>query len=188
MQGAPWLQVSERFYTCLHKKRKNWESMRIDFKEEWKHLNPYQMEAVLDDSSSCVVNANVGSGKTTVANLLMRFYDIDSGKILINQQDVRDISRDALRKNVAIVLQDTVLFSDTVLNNLKYGNGDASLKEIEAAVKMSRCREMIERLPQGFDTMLSESGGNISQGQRQLLAIARAFVADPQILILDEES
>ena len=129
-----------------------------------------------------------GSGKTTVANLLMRFYDIDSGKILINQQDVRDISRDALRKNVAIVLQDTVLFSDTVLNNLKYGNGDASLKEIEAAVKMSRCREMIERLPQGFDTMLSESGGNISQGQRQLLAIARAFVADPQILILDEES
>lgn len=127
-----------------------------------------------------------GSGKTTVVNLLMRFYDIDSGKILINRQDVRDISRDALRKNVAIVLQDTVLFSDTVLNNLKYGNADAGLQEIETAIKMSRCSEMIEWLPQGYDTVLSESGGNISQGQRQLLAIARAFVADPQILILDE--
>ncbi|MDE5699696.1 MAG: ABC transporter ATP-binding protein/permease [Lachnospiraceae bacterium] len=127
-----------------------------------------------------------GSGKTTVVNLLMRFYDIDSGDILINQQSIQDISRDALRKNVAIVLQDTVLFSDTILNNLKYGNADAALSDVETAVKMSRCREMIAMLPQGYDTVLSESGGNISQGQRQLLAIARAFVADPQILILDE--
>lgn len=127
-----------------------------------------------------------GSGKTTVVNLLMRFYDIDSGDILINQQSIQNISRDALRKNVAIVLQDTVLFSDTILNNLKYGNADAAFGDIETAVKMSRCREMIAMLPQGYDTMLSESGGNISQGQRQLLAIARAFVADPQILILDE--
>ncbi|MDE6621301.1 MAG: ABC transporter ATP-binding protein/permease [Lachnospiraceae bacterium] len=127
-----------------------------------------------------------GSGKTTVVNLLMRFYDIDSGDILINQQSIQDISRDALRKNVAIVLQDTVLFSDTILNNLKYGNADAAFSDIETAVKMSRCREMIAMLPQGYDTVLSESGGNISQGQRQLLAIARAFVADPQILILDE--
>lgn len=127
-----------------------------------------------------------GSGKTTVVNLLMRFYDIDSGDILINQQSIQNISRDALRKNVAIVLQDTVLFSDTILNNLKYGNADAAFGDIETAVKMSRCREMIAMLPQGYDTMLSGSGGNISQGQRQLLAIARAFVADPQILILDE--
>lgn len=127
-----------------------------------------------------------GSGKTTVVNLLMRFYDIDNGDILINQQSIQNISRDALRKNVAIVLQDTVLFSDTILNNLKYGNADAAFGDIETAVKMSRCREMIAMLPQGYDTMLSGSGGNISQGQRQLLAIARAFVADPQILILDE--
>ncbi len=127
-----------------------------------------------------------GSGKTTVVNLLMRFYDIDNGEILINQQDIKDISRDDLRKNVAIVLQDTVLFSDTVMNNLKYGNPDAGFNEIEEAVKMSRCKEMIELLPKGYDTVLSGSGSNISQGQRQLLAIARAFVADPQILVLDE--
>ncbi|MCM1181786.1 MAG: ABC transporter ATP-binding protein/permease [Roseburia sp.] len=127
-----------------------------------------------------------GSGKTTVVNLLMRFYDIDEGEILLNRQNVKNISRDALRRRVAIVLQDTVLFSDTVLNNLKYGNADAGFDEIEAAVRMSRCREMIEMLPQGYDTVLTGSGDNISQGQRQLLAIARAFVADPQILILDE--
>ncbi|MDE5933152.1 MAG: ATP-binding cassette domain-containing protein, partial [Lachnospiraceae bacterium] len=127
-----------------------------------------------------------GSGKTTVVNLLMRFYDIDSGEILINQQNIRDISRNDLRRKAAIVLQDTVLFSDTVLNNLKYGNADADFGEIEAAAGRSRCREMIELLPQGYDTILTGAGENISQGQRQLLAIARAFVADPQILILDE--
>ena len=127
-----------------------------------------------------------GSGKTTVVNLLMRFYDIDSGGIFINEQNIQDVSREQLRKKVAIVLQDTVLFSDTVLNNLKYGNADAGLEEVKAAAKMSRCREMIEMLPQGYDTVLTGSGEKISQGQRQLLAIARAFVADPQILILDE--
>ena len=127
-----------------------------------------------------------GSGKTTVVNLLMRFYDIDSGEILINQQNIKNISRNDLRKNIAIVLQDTVLFSDTIQNNLKYGNINASFDEIEKAVKMSRCKEMIELLPQGYDTVLTGSGENISSGQRQLLAIARAFVADPKILILDE--
>lgn len=127
-----------------------------------------------------------GSGKTTVVNLLMRFYDIDSGDIFINQQNLRNISRDSLRKDVAIVLQDTVLFSDTVLNNLKYANADAGPEEIERAVEQSRCKEMLELLPQGCDTVLTGAGKAISQGQRQLLAIARAFVADPQILILDE--
>lgn len=127
-----------------------------------------------------------GSGKTTVVNLLMRFYDIDSGDIFINQQNLRNISRDSLRKDVAIVLQDTVLFSDTVLNNLKYANADAGPEEIERAVEQSRCKEMLELLPQGCDTVLTGAGEAISQGQRQLLAIARAFVADPQILILDE--
>ncbi|MDO4298032.1 MAG: ABC transporter ATP-binding protein [Lachnospiraceae bacterium] len=127
-----------------------------------------------------------GSGKTTVINLLMRFYDLDSGDIYIDRQNIKDISRDSLRKNAAIVLQDTVLFSDTIRNNLKYGNENASEEQLETAAEMSRCQDMIRMLPQGYDTVLTGSGSNISQGQRQLLAIARAFVADPKILILDE--
>ena len=127
-----------------------------------------------------------GSGKTTIVNLLMRFYDIESGEIRINGQNIRDVSRESLRRNIAIVLQDTVLFSDTVRNNLKYGNDSATEEQLTAAVEMSQCRDMIGLLPQGYDTVLTESGANISQGQRQLLAIARAFVADPKILILDE--
>ena len=127
-----------------------------------------------------------GSGKTTIVNLLMRFYDIDNGEIKINNQNIKDISRKELRKNIAIVLQDTVLFSDTVRNNLKYGNESATGEQLEKAVELSRCRDMIKHLPQGYDTVLSGAGGGISQGQRQLLAIARAFVADPKILILDE--
>lgn len=127
-----------------------------------------------------------GSGKTTVVNLLMRFYDADSGEICINGQNIQRVARQSLRRNIAIVLQDTVLFSDTIRNNLKYGNDEATGEQVTAAVEMSRCREMIELLPQGYDTVLSGSGANISQGQKQLLAIARAFVADPKILILDE--
>ncbi len=127
-----------------------------------------------------------GSGKTTIVNLLMRFYETESGDIFINQQNLMGISRASLRKNVAIVLQDTVLFSDTVRNNLKYADENASEEMLKRAVEMSRCKEMIELLPNGYDTMLTGSGENLSQGQRQLLAIARAFVADPRILILDE--
>lgn len=127
-----------------------------------------------------------GSGKTTIVNLLMRFYDIDSGNIYINQQNLKDIARDSLRKNVAIVLQDTVLFSDTIRNNLKYGNENVTESQLETAVEMSHCKDMIQMMPKGYDTFLIGSGANISQGQRQLLAIARAFVANPKILILDE--
>ncbi|MCC8080459.1 MAG: ABC transporter ATP-binding protein/permease [Lachnospiraceae bacterium] len=127
-----------------------------------------------------------GSGKTTVVNLLMRFYDADSGEIRINDQEIRSISRDSLRRSMAIVLQDTVLFSDTIRSNLKYGNENASEEEIRQALKMSRCEDFIRGLPQECETELAASGANLSQGQRQLLAIARAFVADPNILILDE--
>ncbi len=127
-----------------------------------------------------------GSGKTTVVNLLMRFYDIDSGEILINNQNINQVSRESLRKNVAIVLQDTVLFSDTIKNNLKYGNENASDEQLTRSIEISHCKEMIQILPKGIDTLLVSFGENISQGQRQLLAIARAFVADPKILILDE--
>ena len=129
---------------------------------------------------------STGSGKTTVVNLLMRFYDIDSGEICIDSQNIADVARDDLRGQVAIVLQDTVLFSDTIRNNLLYANASATQAQLDDAVRMSRCEEMLNRLPQGYDTVLTASGANISQGQRQLLAIALAFVADPKILILDE--
>lgn len=127
-----------------------------------------------------------GSGKTTIVNLLMRFYEIESGEICINKQNIGDVSRTSLRQHVAIVLQDTVLFSNTVRSNLKYGNDSATEEQVTAAAKMSQCQDMIELLPQRYDTVLTGSGENISQGQRQLLAIARAFVANPKILILDE--
>ncbi|MGN0771642.1 MAG: ABC transporter ATP-binding protein [Christensenellales bacterium] len=125
-----------------------------------------------------------GSGKTTIVNLLMRFYEIDSGKITINGQDISQVALDSLRRNIAIVLQDTVLFADTISKNLKYGNEYATDVELDRATEMSCCKSMIEHLPDGYDTKLE--GANISQGQRQLLAIARAFVANPKILILDE--
>lgn len=127
-----------------------------------------------------------GSGKTTVVNLLMRFYDIDSGEILVDGVNIKDISSNELRRNTGIVLQDTVLFSDTIKNNLKYSNLDASDAQIEKAVKMSNCQSIIKRLKEGYETKLTESGYNLSQGQRQLLSIGRAFLADPKILILDE--
>ncbi len=129
---------------------------------------------------------STGSGKTTVVNLLMRFYDIDGGTIRIGAQNIGGVSRESLRKNVAIVLQDTVLFADSIGNNLKYANEAVTQEQLERALEMSRSKEMIAMLPQGCDTVLTAGGGNISQGQRQLLAIARAFVADPRILILDE--
>lgn len=127
-----------------------------------------------------------GSGKTTVVNLLMRFYDIDSGRILIDGTDIRDIERDTLRKDIAIVLQDTVLFTDTIRNNLKYSNPSADDEQMRKAARLSYCDKLISQLPRGYDTLLSGSGNNLSQGQRQLLAIGRAFLADPKILILDE--
>lgn len=129
---------------------------------------------------------STGSGKTTVVNLLMRFYDVDSGEILIDGVNIKDIHCGVLRKNTGIVLQDTILFADTVKNNLRYSREDAPEEEIVAAAKMSNCHGMIKHLPQGYDTSLTQSGCNLSQGQRQLLAIARAFLASPKILILDE--
>ena len=150
--------------------------------------HPVLRDFTLDVPSGRIVAlvGATGSGKTTVVNLLMRFYDIDSGEITIDGQNVAGVARGSLRKDVAIVLQDTVLFTDTIRNNLRYNNADATDGKLEEAVDMSRCRDMLEHLPQGYDTMLTAAGGNISQGQRQLLAIARAFVADPRILILDE--
>lgn len=127
-----------------------------------------------------------GSGKTTIVNLLTRFYEIDSGEITIDGVDLYDIPKDELRKSIAIVLQDTVLFSGTIEENIRYGRENATHEEIKAAAEKAYADEFIERLPDKYETKLSEGGSNLSQGQRQLLSIARAVLADPKILILDE--
>lgn len=129
---------------------------------------------------------STGSGKTTVVNLLMRFYDVDSGEILIDDVNIKEIDCATLRRNTAIVLQDTVLFADTIKNNLKYSNEAATDEQMYAAAAMSNCDTMINKMPLKYDTELMAEGENISQGQRQLLSIARAFLAQPKILILDE--
>lgn len=127
-----------------------------------------------------------GSGKTTIVNLLTRFYEIDAGVIKVDGVDIRDIRKDTLRSAIAIVLQDTVLFLDSIRNNIRYGNLAASDEAIENAARIANADKFIERLHEGYDTMLAESGSNLSQGQRQLISIARAVLADPKILILDE--
>ncbi len=127
-----------------------------------------------------------GSGKTTIVNLLTRFYELDGGDIEIDGVNIRDIPKAELRGMIAIVLQDTVLFSDSIESNIRYGRIDAGSEEVEAAAETSMADSFISRLPEGYDTELTESGGNLSQGQRQLLSIARAVLADPKILILDE--
>jgi len=127
-----------------------------------------------------------GSGKTTVVNLLTRFYDVNSGEILIDRVNINDIPKKTLRDAIAIVLQDTVLFQDTIGNNIRYGRENATDEDIQRAADMSESDEFIKRLPEGYNTVLTEGGSNLSQGQRQLLAIARAVLADPKILILDE--
>ncbi|HHW08391.1 MAG TPA: ABC transporter ATP-binding protein [Firmicutes bacterium] len=127
-----------------------------------------------------------GAGKTTIVNLLMRFYDVNEGSITIDGIDIRDLPRERLRSSLGIVLQDTYLFTASVKENIRYGRLDATDEEVVAAAKLANADIFISRLPQGYDTMLSLDGGNLSQGQRQLLAIARAVLADPAILILDE--
>ena len=129
---------------------------------------------------------STGAGKTTITNLINRFYDIQDGKIRYDGININKIRKDDLRRSLGIVLQDTHLFTGTVMDNIRYGRLDATDEECIAAAKLANADSFIEKLPQGYDTLLTGDGGNLSQGQRQLLAIARAAVADPPVLILDE--
>ena len=129
---------------------------------------------------------STGAGKTTITNLINRFYDIDSGKITIDGTDIRDYKRDELRRNIAMVLQDTHLFSGTVMENIRYGRPDATDEEVIAAAKTASAHSFIMRLSDGYNTVITGDGANLSQGQRQLLNIARAAISKAPILILDE--
>ena len=129
---------------------------------------------------------STGAGKTTITNLINRFYDVQGGSVIYDGIDVRDISKKSLRKSLGIVLQDTHLFTGTIADNIRFGKLDATQEEIEKAARIANADSFIRRLPQGYDTMVTSDGAHLSQGQRQLLAIARAAVADPPVLILDE--
>lgn len=140
----------------------------------------------VEKNKTVAIVGSTGAGKTTIVNLLIRFYDIDRGSIKINGVDIRDLSRKNLRSLFGMVLQDSWLFRGTIYDNILYGRQDATREEVIEAAKKAYCHSFIEKLPKGYDTVLNEEASNISQGQRQLLTIARALLSDPEILILDE--
>ena len=140
----------------------------------------------VENGETIAIVGHTGAGKTTLVNLLERFYDIQGGIISIDGKDIRAMDYNKLRNRMGMVLQDTWLFSGTIFENIKYGRSDATVEDVYNAAKAAYADEFIEKLPDGYDTMLQEDAGNISQGQRQLITIARAFLSDPEILILDE--
>jgi ATP-binding cassette subfamily B protein len=163
----------------------------VQFKNVWAEYNlgepvlrGVDIEAMPGQTVAIV--GPTGAGKTTIINLLPRFWDVTQGQVLIDGHDVREVTRQSLRKQIGIVLQDTFLFSDTVMNNIRYGRPEATDDEVLAAAKLARADEFISRLADGYQTVLGERGAGLSQGQRQLLAIARAALDNPRILVLDE--
>lgn len=162
----------------------SFKNIFFGYNEEKTVLKDFSLD-VKQGQKIAIVGAT-GSGKTTIVNLLTRFYDIDSGEITIDGKSIFDIPKDELRKTIAIVLQDTVLFSETIESNIRYGNTEASMEDVVNAAKTANADRFITRLKDGYQTRLSEGGSNLSQGQRQLLSIARAVLANPKILILDE--
>ena len=141
---------------------------------------------VVNPGETVAVVGKTGAGKTTLVNLLMRFYDINGGSIMLDGVDIRKFSKSFVRKNIGMVLQDVWLFNGTIAENIAFGKPDATIEEIEDAAKKAECHHFISTLPDGYNTIIGEDGGNISVGQKQLLTIARALLTNPQVMILDE--
>jgi ATP-binding cassette subfamily B protein len=160
----------------------------IDVCAEYKPGEPVlnHVSLTAEPGQTIAIVGPTGAGKTTIINLIPRFYDVTSGAVKIDGIDVREVTRHSLRKQIGIVLQDTFLFSDTVMNNIRFGRLDATDEEVIAVAKLVHADSFIERLPKKYETMLGERGTGLSQGQRQLISIARAALANPRILILDE--
>ena len=166
--------------------RGNVEFKDVSFGYDEDNIVLHDISFRVEEGESLAIVGATGSGKTTIVNLLTRFYEITEGSITIDGVDIRDYSRDSLRSNFGIVLQDTYLFSGTIKENIMYGKEDATDLEIISAAKIANAHKFISRLPEGYDTVLSEGGSNLSAGEKQLLAIARAVLSNPSILILDE--
>jgi len=164
---------------------------RVELRDVWMSYNEDEnvlcgVSLTAEPGQTIAIVGPTGAGKTTIINLLPRFYDVDGGAVLIDGYDVRDVTADSLRRQIGIVLQDTFLFSDTVMNNIRYGRPDATDEDVIAAAQLAHADSFISRLPDGYQTVLGERGSGLSQGQRQLIAIARAALANPRLLILDE--
>ena len=160
------------------------EHVRFGYQPARMSLKALNLEASPGQTIALV--GPTGAGKTTIINLLMRFYDIQSGTIRVDGQDICSVTRESLRRSYAMVLQDTWVFQGTIFENIAYGKENATMAEVVAAAKAAHIHSYIMRLPGGYNTVISEDGGNISKGQKQLLTIARAMLYDTEMLILDE--
>lgn len=176
------IQKSPRIKQC--KGNVTIENVSFSYSKDKPLINNFSLN--VPSGSHIAIVGPTGCGKTTFINLLMRFYETDSGKISIDGVDIKDMTRDNLRKNYGMVLQDSWLFNGTIMENLRYGNEKATDEQVITAAKSAYAHSFIRRMPNGYNTIISEGGGNLSQGQKQLLCIARAMLSNPSILILDE--